>query len=379
MKAANRDRWGGRPWRWLREIAHGPGFHLRARRYRPAREIGLVSVVVPSYNSKPWLSECLRSVTGQSYRQIECLVVDDGSTDGSAELAEAYAAGDERVKVLRLGRRCGAGAARNAGIAASGGKYIAFLDADDLLLRHSIWRRLDALTAVGSERCAGAFCEAVMTGPKANDIRVRLAGYRPAPRRVIDWGAAGAECPFHTSTVLLKRSVLERTGAFSTEMSNGEDWDLWQRLLHAGWFFVSCGGYGSVYRQHPGGLVLTRLAEHCREALALVNRAFSNWPAFSAIPADRLPAMHRLQRAKQFASFMTMALVVRDEAALEEIQRLLRPDDIRFMTDAAGQSCLRSTIRSAVRRSRLSGAFRQGVDNDLLERLWWGHLDVCPP
>lgn len=91
----------------------------------------LVSVIVPVYNLERYLARCLDSILAQTLRDIEVIVVDDGSTDGSAALAEGYAARDARLRVIVQGNG-GAGAARNAGMAVAGGDYLLFFDGDDL-------------------------------------------------------------------------------------------------------------------------------------------------------------------------------------------------------------------------------------------------------
>ena len=87
-------------------------------------------MIIPVYNSKDHIRQCLDSITAQTLKEIEILLVDDGSTDGSAEILEEYAARDPRVRVLYQ-ENAGAGAARNRGLDESKGKYLSFLDSDD--------------------------------------------------------------------------------------------------------------------------------------------------------------------------------------------------------------------------------------------------------
>lgn len=89
-----------------------------------------VSVVLPVYNVEPYLEQCLDSVTGQTFREIEIICVDDGSTDGSGAILEAYRAKDSRIRVLRQQNQY-AGAARNRGLSEASGKYVIFWDSDD--------------------------------------------------------------------------------------------------------------------------------------------------------------------------------------------------------------------------------------------------------
>ncbi len=96
-----------------------------------------VSVIIPVYNAEKYLRQCLDSVINQSLRDIEIICVDDGSTDGSAAILREYAERDSRVRPIRQENK-GAGAARNCGIDAVNGEYIAFIDADDWLCANSL-------------------------------------------------------------------------------------------------------------------------------------------------------------------------------------------------------------------------------------------------
>ena len=89
-----------------------------------------VSVIIPVYNVKPYLRQCLDSVVGQTLQEIEILCVDDESTDGSLQILEEYAKKDERIRIITQ-KNAGAGAARNKGLSQANGKYLSFLDSDD--------------------------------------------------------------------------------------------------------------------------------------------------------------------------------------------------------------------------------------------------------
>lgn len=89
-----------------------------------------LSIVVPIYNVKPFLERCVNSVISQTYKHLEIILVDDGSTDGSGEIADTFAAHDARIRVIHQENR-GLSVARNVGIHASTGEYVVFLDADD--------------------------------------------------------------------------------------------------------------------------------------------------------------------------------------------------------------------------------------------------------
>ncbi len=92
----------------------------------------LVSIIVPVYNVYPYLAQCLDSLCGQTWRRIEIILMDDGSTDGSEIICDRYAESDSRIKVVHK-KNQGVSAARNDGIDRAGGRYLIFVDADDCI------------------------------------------------------------------------------------------------------------------------------------------------------------------------------------------------------------------------------------------------------
>lgn len=117
-----------------------------------------VSVIVPAYNGGRYVTRCLKSLCNQSFNDIEIVVVDDGSTDNTASAVAGLMAADKRIKMLAHDRTCGEGAARRTGILAAQGKYIAFLDTDDIFYRDAVAslynaaRQYDCDITVGASR-----------------------------------------------------------------------------------------------------------------------------------------------------------------------------------------------------------------------------------
>lgn len=96
-----------------------------------SQEQPMISVIVPVYNTQDYLVRCLDSLLAQTYPNLEILLIDDASTDGSGRLCEEYAAGDDRLQIIHFTKNRGPSAARNEGIRRAGGRYISFVDADD--------------------------------------------------------------------------------------------------------------------------------------------------------------------------------------------------------------------------------------------------------
>jgi glycosyltransferase involved in cell wall biosynthesis len=182
-----------------------------------------VSVIIPAYNCEALLGEAVESVRRQSYQDFEVLVVDDGSTDGTAEAGEAIAAGWDKLRVIRA-PHAGAAAARNRGIAAARGEWIAFLDADDL------WRPEKL------ERCLAFLADnpdlsAVYTPMATEDMGGQaMPGHSKCCRAGRITQELFESIFVHTPATVLHRRVFEACGVFDESLPVGEDHDLWLRI-----------------------------------------------------------------------------------------------------------------------------------------------------
>jgi glycosyltransferase involved in cell wall biosynthesis len=179
-----------------------------------------ISVVIPAYNSAHFLPRCLESVLAQTLKPVEVIVVDDGSTDNTAEVAVELGA-----TVLRC-RNGGPGAARNAGIQAATGEWIALLDADDLWVPEKLERQ--AL-------CIRPETVLAYTGIQAFDDNGVLGEY-PAIEVTSTRKMLRYRNPFATSSVLMRRKAALADGGFREDIQSCEDWELWVRLERAGDF-----------------------------------------------------------------------------------------------------------------------------------------------
>lgn len=185
-----------------------------------------VSIVIPAYNAARWISAALESVAAQTYRDFEVVLCDDGSTDGTRQVAEALlgARGVGELRVLTLGGR-GAGGARNEGIRAARGEFVAFLDDDDWWTADKLARCLERLDA-GLDLVCHAEWWADVEGPRKLRRYSELfdAGRPPVV-------AVMRNNPFSTSAVVVRRSVLLAAGLFDETLPSAEDFDLWVRCV----------------------------------------------------------------------------------------------------------------------------------------------------
>jgi glycosyltransferase involved in cell wall biosynthesis len=176
----------------------------------------LVSVVVPAYNAAATLSQTLESAVVQTYRNLEILVVDDGSQDGTAGIARDFAARDARIRLLSKANG-GLSSARNHGVAHARGELIALLDADDLWHPAKIERQVAAL------RGAGAAAALVYTWTALLDPDGRFNGRYVIARHEGDVFASLLLCNFLApgSATLIRRGCLEAVGGFDEELREG--------------------------------------------------------------------------------------------------------------------------------------------------------------
>src|SRR5699024_3182846 len=120
----------------------------------PAQDRPLLSVLIPVYNVAAYLEECLTSVVNQTLKDLQIILIDDGSTDASAEIAARFAAQDERIQLIHQENR-GLGAVRNRGVRLARGAYLTFLDSDDTLPRDALRALVDSLEHSGADLAIG--------------------------------------------------------------------------------------------------------------------------------------------------------------------------------------------------------------------------------
>ena len=215
----------------------------------------LVSVIVPLYNAAPYIEECLQSVIDSTYEPIEVVVVDDGSTDESLRVAQAFAKQHPAVKVLHQAN-AGVSAARNHAIRGAQGEYILPLDADDKISRTYISQALEKMT--DGVRVVG--CEARFFGAKEGAWRLpQFSRERLARQNMI---------PICS---LFRKADWERVGGFCEEDIYREDWDFWLSIMELGGEYVRLPEIGLYYRVLPHSRRHTA-KRHKRAIVDAINR-----------------------------------------------------------------------------------------------------------
>ncbi len=220
-----------------------------------------LSVVIPTRNRWPLLRRAIACALAQREVELEVLVVDDGSDDGSAERAEAI--GDERVTVVRRAQG-GVAAARNFGIELAAAPRVALLDDDDLWAPDKCRIQLDALAATGAEI---AYTSQVVVDDSLRFKRVLEA---PDPDSLLE-GLLGSNSIGTPSSVVADRGALIAAGGFDDRFSVLADWDMWLRLC-AGRKAAACDRILVAYVEHAENLHLLDTDSVLREFALLRER-----------------------------------------------------------------------------------------------------------
>lgn len=187
----------------------------------------LVSIVVPVYNANKYIEDTVMSIMQQTYTKWELLLVDDGSTDGSTETIKRLSKEDTtgRIKVLLPEKHGSAAKARNFGISKAEGRYIAFVDADDLWCRDKLEKEMEFMKAMQ----AGF----VFTGYEFADSEGKGTGKIVKVPETLNYKQALKNTTIFTSTVLLDTTIVDKQLVYMPEVKS-EDTATWYQILKNG-------------------------------------------------------------------------------------------------------------------------------------------------
>ena len=258
-----------------------------------------LSVVMAAYNSALTIGEAIESVRCQTRSDWELIVVDDGSRDGTADVAEAFA--DPRVRVVRTAGNRGPAAARNRGISLAQAPLVCTLDSDDLWLPHyleTMARTLDS-NPTAAVACTDAWVLDQTTGRvRKKSAMAFLDPPEPLPDDTDTFLAELLQRNFVYNSVAARRESLQAVGGYDERLWIGEDWELWLRLAAAGFGFVRVPQLLAVYRQRADSL-MTSHPERLIEAKCEVYRVVAeDWDASPELRDHAL----RLSRASALRS-----------------------------------------------------------------------------
>jgi teichuronic acid biosynthesis glycosyltransferase TuaG len=181
----------------------------------------LISVITPFYNSEKFLDQTIQSVVNQTYSQWELLLVNDASIDNSKNIAEKYSAADSRIQLINLNKNSGAGVARNSGTQMAKGKYIAFLDADDVWLPHKLETQLEFMEKHQANLCFSSY---LLMDEQGNQLGKMIEALSELSyQKLLKSNYIGNLTGIYNAEVLGK--------ICSPEIRKRQDWALWLKIL----------------------------------------------------------------------------------------------------------------------------------------------------
>lgn len=209
-----------------------------------------VSLIVPAYNAERFIAMTLESVKNQTSKSFECIVVDDFSQDNTKEVIMSYVKMDKRFKLISHRANAGLSAARNTGLRFAKGEYVAFLDADDLLMKDSLELRSNTLNKSDSK----------VIGTYSGTVTIDMGCQKPPEGKscnlkIIDFITAGGNCPFNANQPMFKKDLFMKFGGFDQSLKQAEDFDMWMRILRYGYKFIPTNKELVTYRQTEGSMI----------------------------------------------------------------------------------------------------------------------------
>jgi len=224
-----------------------------------------IGIIIPAFNVAPWLSDAIRSVLSQSYRDRSLVVVDDGSADATARVAATFC--DPRIHLIRQPNR-GVSSARNRGLATVTADAILFLDGDD-------WLAPEALAILSSTLADCPWAVAVASSYARASAGGPTRHVAPPPSGALLQRLLVRNLFVNGGQVLIRRPAIDAIGGFKCELSYGEDWEFWTRLALQGEF---------ISIRTPAPLLFVR------------ERAGSVYHSAASDPARFIPSMDAVYR-----------------------------------------------------------------------------------
>lgn len=307
-----------------------------------------ISVIVPCYNAAAFLPATLRSVLAQQGFELQIILVDDGSTDGSAELV----ARDFPDVTLVRQSNAGVAAARNTGLAHARHDWVAFIDADDLWLPGKLQAQWDLLSGQPDAGLAYSAWK-VWTSNEPEPSADWLAQLARDALQVQRWqGPSGwlypellVDCVVWTSSVLVRRELLAGAGGFDEALRIGEDWDLWLRLSRLT-PMLRVARPLAIYRMHPDSI--TKAPPDTNYKHLVVSRALQRWGTggpdgrharLADVRSSQARTWVDLAGARMQAGAMAHA---RDDAVMAVRTQPLALQGWRVLARSLARSCLRA-------------------------------------
>jgi glycosyltransferase involved in cell wall biosynthesis len=235
----------------------------------------VVSCIVPVFNGERYLQEALESIRSQTYRPLDIVVVDDGSTDGSADIAKAFR---ERVRYVRQSN-AGPSSARNSGLTVATGEFVAFLDQDDLWHQEKLARQIARFAA----RPELDLCVTYARNFWSPELLEGTDRHQNDPR---EQGVPG----YFTSALLARRMLFDKVGRFDPSLTHSDDTEWFLRAADLGAVSELLPEVLTYHRMHHSNLGYQKGADCRREYLLLLKQSLDRRRGRSAPRSPTPPA-----------------------------------------------------------------------------------------
>lgn len=209
----------------------------------------VISVVMPVYNGEAFIAESIRSVMQQSFHDWELIVVDDASADSSVDLVQVLCAEDGRIRLIQLEQNSGAAVARNAAFESARGRYIAFLDGDDLWLPHKLERQLAFMEQTGATFSFSAYEKIDLNGNHLSTIGVPV---RVMYKDMLKNSSIGCLTAMYDTHYF--------GNVYMPDIRKRQDLGLWLALLKRTAYAYGLNESLAKYRVRPGSISANKLS-----------------------------------------------------------------------------------------------------------------------
>lgn len=248
-----------------------------------------VLVVMPTYNGEDFIKEAIDSVINQSYKNIDLLVVDDGSTDKTIDIVQSYI--NKNLARIKLIQKCdgikGAPSSRNLGILNSTNKFVAFIDQDDKWNSQKIEKQIIELkrtnTVLNYTDIEIIDVNSIVKKEAATKENLnRLKNIQNMSRRKkIEYVVR--KCPIRIGTVLMRTSVYKKLSGFNAQLFGGEDWDFWVRFVIEGNNFSYLNESLAYRRIHSNNVSINFRSERVVNWMKAAKEMSNYYPDYSSV------------------------------------------------------------------------------------------------
>lgn len=237
--------------------------------------IPLVSIILPVYNGEAYLDEAIRSILNQDYANLELLIIDDGSSDGSADIAKKAQQQDQRVKYVRNEQNMGLIATLNKAMAMAEGEYIGRIDSDDIWSsKDKLSRQMSYLLANPKTVIVGTWAIAIdQKGHETHSLHCPVTDGQIRNEILI-------KNPFIHPSVVFRKQAAIQAGLFKATEKHVEDYGLWMRLGEFG-TFANIPEALMKYRVHAGSVTQSNNMLQVKNSLNLIREHNKQYPNFA--------------------------------------------------------------------------------------------------